>query len=194
MIADWLQHVDEKLFLGINHGWSSAFCDFILIPIRDKYFWIPAYALIAVWLVIAYRKNGLILILLLGVNFALSDQLSSAVVKPMVGRVRPCNDEQFGKEVDLRVDVCGHGKSFTSSHATNTFAFAVLLGLLMRKKRKFILYAALIWASLVSVAQVYVGVHYPMDILGGALLGTAIAFALFTFARRGLFHRMDWTA
>ncbi len=179
-----IQHFDEQFILLINQRWGNNFFDTIMPPVRDKFFWIPMYAIIAILISIKYKWKGLTLILILGLNFAASDQISSAVVKPAVGRVRPCNDEQFSESVHLRIEKCGAGKSFTSSHATNTFAFAVMCCLLFRRKYRWVAPIALFWASLVSYAQIYVGVHYPLDILGGALLGSVISLILYKIASR----------
>lgn len=182
-----IQQFDQWLFLIINNKWGNSFFDVILPPVRDKFFWIPLYAIIAVLLCVKYRWKGVILILLLGLNFAASDQISSAVIKPAVGRMRPCNDENFQDKVTLRIELCGGGKSFTSSHATNTFAFATLLLLFFRKRYRWVAPLALFWASLVSFAQIYVGVHYPLDILGGALLGSIISLIIYKIAVRFIF-------
>lgn len=179
-----IQHFDEQFFILINSTWSNDVFDTILPPIREKQFWIPMYILIAGIMVYRLRLRGLYMVLLVIANFAASDQMSSAVIKPAVGRLRPCNEAAFQDSVILRIDACGAGKSFTSSHATNTFAFAVMLILLFRKRLKWITPAALLWAGSISYAQVYVGVHYPLDIIGGALLGTLISIILFNIAQR----------
>ncbi len=187
-----LQHIDEQIFFCINKNWSNHFFDLIMPPVREKFFWIPLYFIIAVVIIWKFKAKGLYLLLLLGLNFAISDQLSSAVIKPWIARTRPCNNPEIKNEVILRVDACGAGKSFTSSHAANTFAFAMLLSLLFRKKQKGIAPAIFFWASLVSFAQIYVGVHYPLDILGGALLGIVIALLVFYTAKKLLFSRIGW--
>lgn len=180
----FIQHIDEQVFILINTTWGNALFDTILPPIRDKLFWIPLYVIVAGILVYRFRVQGLWMVILIVANFAASDQLSSSVIKPAVGRLRPCNEPAFQQQVNLRIDACGAGKSFTSSHATNTFAFAVMLTLLFKKRLKWITPVALIWAGSISYAQVYVGVHYPLDIVAGALLGTLISIILFNIAKR----------
>lgn len=184
MFPEALQHIDEQLFLVINKQWGNQFFDTILPPVRDKMFWVPMYAIIAVLIVYAWRWKGVLVVLCILANFALSDQVSSAVIKPAVGRLRPCNDPDFRDEVTLRIDACGAGKSFTSSHATNTFAFAMICILLFRRRYKWVTPLALFWASMVSYAQVYVGVHYPFDIIGGAILGVGMTIILYNIAIR----------
>ncbi len=189
IFPDFLQQPDQQLYFLINQKWGNAFFDAILPPIRDRIFWIPLYALIALVLMIKFKWKGIFLILILGANFGISDQLSSAVIKPMVARTRPCNDEKLMQNVILRVDHCGGGKSFTSSHAANTFAFAVLCSLLFGKKKKWLKYIALFWAFAISYAQIYVGVHYPLDIIGGALLGTGISFGTYLLSKKYLLKK-----
>lgn len=189
IFPEFLQNIDEHLFFLVNQKWSNQLFDTILPPIRDRLFWIPLYVLIAILILWKYKGKGLMLIVLLAANFAASDQLSSAVIKPAVNRTRPCNDENVKETVILRIDRCGVGKSFTSSHAANTFAFAVLCILLFRKRVKWISPVALLWAFSISYAQVYVGVHYPLDIIAGGLLGAGISLIIYTLAKKFLFPK-----
>src|SRR5690606_31319118 len=108
-------------------------------------------------------------------TFALTDFTSSSVIKKEVTRVRPCNDVQFKEQVRLRVR-CGSGYSFPSSHAANHFALGIFLLVIFRKCWKHIIWLSLGWAASISFAQIYVGVHYPSDILAGALLGSLIGW------------------
>jgi undecaprenyl-diphosphatase len=116
----------------------------------------------------------------------LSDQISSSVVKPLFARLRPCNDPDLSTQVRLLLDGCGAGYSFTSSHATNHFALAIFLTVTLRQwigKYTWVLY---LWAASIGYAQVYAGVHYPFDILAGALLGTGIGWFTGNFYQRNL--------
>ncbi|MFA6232916.1 MAG: phosphatase PAP2 family protein [Bacteroidota bacterium] len=113
------------------------------------------------------KKRGVITVLILLLTIVFSDQISSFVIKPLFDRLRPCHTLDH---VRLLVG-CGGGKSFTSSHATNNFAMAVVISHFYPKAR----YWMLIWAVLVSYSRIYVGVHYPSDIIGGAILGSLIA-------------------
>jgi len=173
--APAIQHLDETLFRFINTNLGNSFFDFVLIPARDENFWLPFYVLLAAFFVWKFRWRSVFIIGMFLLNVTASDQISSAVIKPAVNRVRPCNDSAFRQEVILRIEHCGAGKSFTSSHAANTFAFAMLMHFLFGKKSRWVTPLTFSWATTVSFAQVYVGVHYPIDIAAGALLGISIA-------------------
>lgn len=117
------------------------------------------------------------LIGMLLVTFAIGDLVSSRIIKPAVARIRPCNDINLTHEIIHRVP-CGSGYSFPSAHATNHFAIAVFLIVIFYDRWKPILPIGIAWAFIISFAQIYVGVHYPLDTLAGALLGTIVG--LFT--------------
>jgi undecaprenyl-diphosphatase len=124
-------------------------------------------------------------------NFGVTDIVSSSVIKPLVERPRPCHGETMNLDVRLLVD-CGSGFSFTSSHATNHFGLAFFLIFTLGKRWKYIIAPLIVWAVIVAYAQVYVGVHYPLDVLSGALLGICIAFMLsemYKFTIRKLEYR-----
>ncbi len=107
---------------------------------------------------------------------AIGDLLSSRVIKPLVARIRPCNDLSLADELIRRVP-CGSGYSFPSAHATNHFAIALFLIFVFYDRWKPILPIALIWAFIISFSQIYVGVHYPIDTMAGAILGSSIGIA-----------------
>jgi len=177
MIAE-LQQFDTELFLKIHRGLSNVFFDWIMPLVRNRFFWSPLYLFIVIFCIKQYKKTGYYMIGMLLVTFGLGDLIASRIIKPAVERVRPCNEISLANKIIHRVP-CGIGKSFPSSHATNHFGIAVFLSCLFYKKWKPILPLSLAWAFIISFAQVYVGVHYPIDTFVGALLGTGIG--LFTF-------------
>ncbi len=178
----FLRDIDRQLFFWINDGWSNSFLDAIMPYWRDKWTWVPLYALILGWLIWRYKKQSWRYILLLAVTVALTDLVSSSVIKPWIGRLRPCNTPELAEQIRVLIH-CGPGKSFTSSHATNHFGLAVMVGLLWGKENRWLWPLALFWAATIAIGQVYVGVHYPFDILGGALLGSSIAFIVYRIAQ-----------
>lgn len=168
-----LLQLDETLFFLINQDGQSAWLDWLLPVWRNKYTWIPLYLLLTGLAVWKFRWKSLVWALLLGLTVAAGDMTSHRIIKQQVQRPRPCQTETLQQEVRLLVP-CGGGYSFTSNHATNHFAlamfFAGTLGIFFRKW-KWLLF---LWAFGVAYAQVYVGVHYPLDVLGGAILGIII--------------------
>jgi len=171
MLDELLQRNNEAFHL-INGVWNSALLDFIMPWLRNKYAWAPLYLFIIGFMLLNYRWKGLMALLYLGITVLLCDQISSGIIKQYFEIPRPCNDPALADHIRLLVN-CGSGFSFPSSHAANHFGTAVFLGVLFSRKR-IILPVALLWAALISYAQIYVGVHYPLDIAGGALLGATI--------------------
>jgi len=169
-MIEWLYGIDVALFRFGNDAIANPVGDWFFPFITEiKNFYIP-YAVLLIGLMVFGRKRGITTVLLLILTITVADQVSSFVIKPMVGRMRPCH---VLEGVRLLIG-CGGGKSFTSSHATNNFAMAVLIAHFYPKARTYLL----IWAGLVAFSRVYVGVHYPSDIVGGAVLGSAIALAI----------------
>lgn len=182
MIEQLLQW-DHHIFQLINQQWHYGILDKILPVLRNKYFWTPLYMFFLSFFVINYRMQGVAVIVMIGITIAISDQLSSSIIKPLVGRLRPCNDTDLNEQVRLLIS-CGSGYSFTSSHATNHFALAGILSFLLNKRFRWVLPFTMIWAAVVSYAQVYVGVHFPLDIISGGLLGLLIGTAAGGASRR----------
>jgi undecaprenyl-diphosphatase len=174
-MPDYLLQLDRKLFYFVNHTLSNHFFDWIMPYLRYPQFWIPMYAFILVFCLAQYKKQGIIVILLLLATFAVADFGSASIIKPMVHRLRPCNNPAIAATIIRRVD-CGTGYSFPSSHASNHFAIAVFLIMVFRKRWPAIWFWCLLWACLVCFAQMYVGVHYPIDILAGAIYGTIVGY------------------
>jgi len=176
-ILEVLLAYDEQLFRWINGHWHNEVLDWILPYWRDKQFWFPLYLALTAWIVYRFRVKGIYLLLTLFLTVGLADTVSSKVLKKTVKRVRPCNDPALKDDVILLVG-CGKAYSFTSSHATNHFALgtflAMTLGLYYRRWR----WLAYAWAGSIAFAQVYVGVHYPLDVIIGAMLGFMIAYLI----------------
>ena len=168
-----LLQFDESLFFLINQEGQSLVLDWLLPIMREKYTWIPLYVILIAYSFYKFRKNASWWILLLGLTVGAGDMISHRLIKKQVERPRPCRNEQLKDEVRLLVP-CGSGYSFTSNHATNHFAlatfFAGTLGLFFRKWR----WLFFLWAFCIAYAQVYVGLHYPLDVIAGGILGTLI--------------------
>jgi membrane-associated phospholipid phosphatase len=176
-MLEQLIQFDQNLFFTINHGLSNSFFDWLMPALRNRFFWTPLYLFIIIFSIRTYGKQGWIMILFLGLTFGCTDFISSSLIKPTVQRLRPCNDPEIKSDVKNLID-CGSGYSFPSSHASNHFGLAVFLIVMFFSKWKLILPIGLLWAASISFAQVYVGVHYPVDILAGSMLGGMIGFIM----------------
>ncbi|MCI0920020.1 phosphatase PAP2 family protein [Sphingobacterium rhinopitheci] len=174
-MLDQLIQFDKEFFLAINQGLSNPVFDWLLPILRNPFTWAPLYLFIIIFLIKHYGKMGILIVACILINFAATDGISSHLIKKNIKRIRPCNDIEFKHDVNVRVR-CGSGFSFTSSHATNHFGMAVFLIVLLRRKWRHIVWIGLAWAFMISISQIYVGVHYPIDILCGALLGSLIGF------------------
>ena len=112
------------------------------------------------------------------INVGLTDQISSSVFKPFFHRLRPCNDPALVGKTRLLLDQCAGGFSFTSSHAANHFGIAMFIfitwGVTQKKYTSFFF----VWAGVIAFAQIYVGVHYPLDIIGGTIIGLISGFTM----------------
>ncbi|MCB0608214.1 MAG: phosphatase PAP2 family protein [Lewinellaceae bacterium] len=180
---DLLLHWDEQLFRLINGQWHTGWLDAVMPLWREKLFWVPFYLALTAWSVWRYKWRGLVLILFMGAAVAVSDPVSSQLFKKNVERLRPCRTPGLEESVHLLVP-CGGGYSFTSSHATNHFALAFfLIGTLGRRYRRWRWPLAL-WAASIAYGQVYVGVHFPLDVICGALLGAGIGALVAYFYRK----------
>lgn len=164
---------DEQIFHWINTGWSNGILDVVFPFFRERDNWIPLYLLLIVFALVRFKKYAWPFILAAVLTAGVSDVVSSRIVKPGVERLRPCRQENM--EVVLRAK-CGSGFSFTSSHASNHFAvatfFILTLGRIWRWSRPL----WFVWAAMISIGQVYVGVHFPLDVLMGAILGGLIGY------------------
>ncbi|MDZ7879396.1 MAG: phosphatase PAP2 family protein [Saprospiraceae bacterium] len=178
-------HLDQELFYFINNALHVSTLDKIAPYWRSMYLWLPLYVFFISYLFFNFEKKQVAIYLLaLGLTVGTADILSSRVIKKTVARLRPCNDETVKLRVKLLVP-CGGGYSFTSSHATNHFAVAVFVILTFVGSRKWLKYSLLAWAISIAFGQVYVGVHYPLDVVCGAMLGSGVGwFGAFVYKQK----------
>lgn len=173
----WLNQWDTRLFLEINTQWTSSFLDNIMPWWRDANTWIPLYLFFIVFALMNFKQKALPWILFVVITVVLTDQVSSTLLKNWVARPRPCREDFLIGQMRLLLNGCSGGYSFTSSHATNHFGFAMFVYMtakpVLGKWGKLLF----IWAATISYGQVYVGVHYPIDILCGGLLGCGLGYA-----------------
>jgi undecaprenyl-diphosphatase len=165
-MVDFLYNIDVQIFFFINKTLANPFTDFFMPFITDINHWKIFYVIMFLYLMIAGGRKGRIVGISLLLLVTVSDQLSSNLVKHTVERIRPCNVLQG---VHLLVGAT-QSFSFPSSHAVNNFAGAVFLSHFYPKFK----ISFYIGASLMALSRVFVGVHYPSDVLGGMIIGIVI--------------------
>jgi undecaprenyl-diphosphatase len=169
-----LSHWDKGLFLKINTQWTSNFLDNIFPWFRDQNAWIPLYLFLFVFCIMNFGWRIWPWILFFIITVSITDQISSSLLKNWINRTRPCHNTALSDQIRVLVVYCPGSGSFTSSHATNHFGLATFIFFTMRTYFKNWAYLFFVWAAIISYGQVYVGIHYPLDVIGGAVLGWGI--------------------
>ncbi len=168
---------DKSLFLSLNNHHTSFW---------DSFMWIysqkTTWALLIVSLLfILYRKNNwreaTLVVLVLALTITLCDQFASTLCKPLFARFRPTRDPDFSPFVEIVNGYRGGRYGFISSHASISFGAIVLMALIFRNR--LFLYTGLAWAAVNCYSRIYLGVHYPGDVLAGALAGVVIALIIY---------------
>lgn len=168
---DTLLSWDRSLFERINSGLASGWLDQVLPYVRNSVYWTPLYLFLLVFITLNFGIKGWWWVLFFLVTVSLTDMISSQGFKEWFHRLRPCRDPDMLGHIRLVLDQCAGGYSFTSSHAANHTGIAFFFYLTTRGFLGKWALIAFAWAALIGFAQIYVGVHYPIDILGGALIG-----------------------
>ncbi len=171
-----LETLDRQLFLFLN-SLNSPFFDVVMHAISGKLIWAPLYAAILVYLALTYKRKFFVIVLMIILAVTLADQISVQVFKNNFQRLRPCNEPSLKGLVHLFNGECGGGFSFVSSHATNSFNVALLS--LMFIRRRWYTIAIIVWASVIGYSRIYLGVHYPADVICGSLLGALIGWSVY---------------
>jgi undecaprenyl-diphosphatase len=161
-------HADFYLFELINGHWTNGFLDHVFLFSREAILWAPLYLFLLLFVVLNFGWRGWWWALFFIACVGVTDTISSHVLKDAVGRLRPCLNPLL--DVRFLANYCPHSGSFTSSHAANHFGMATFIASTLGRQHGYWRWAY-VWAFLISYAQVYVGVHFPLDVLGGALLG-----------------------
>jgi undecaprenyl-diphosphatase len=170
-----IEHLDQQLFLFLN-SLNSPFMDQVMHAISGKIIWVPLYLAILIYLGITYKRKFLIILIFIILAATLTDQIS-VLFKNAVQRLRPCHEPALQGLVHLFKGECGGLYSFVSSHAANSFDVALLSLLFIR--RKWYSISIIVWAAVICYSRVYLGVHYPLDVICGAVQGALVGWAFY---------------
>lgn len=176
---NWLIEWDKELFV-VLHSMGSENWDGVMVWVTRKTSWFPFYGLIISFIFIKFKRERWLIFVAVALLITITEQLASGLFKPLVERLRPCHDPSLAAFIRT-VDGCGNSFSFFSAHASNTFGLATFIRLLLRDQGnlKWIGIIMIFWAAFVSYSRIYLGVHFPLDILSGALCGVLSAMAIY---------------
>ena len=175
-MIEYLNRLDTDLFLFLN-GFHSPFWDKLMWFVSGKIEWLPLYIILAGWLIYKYKWKAVLVFIFTALLITASDQLSVKMFKEVFQRLRPCRNEEIMDLVYIVNDYCGGRYGFVSNHAANTFALAAFTSLILKNRAySWFIYS---WAAVVSYSRIYLGVHYPGDVLGGAVLGVVVGVLVY---------------
>lgn len=185
----YFSQLDHELFEWIQMHMRNSFLDPIFLAARDKLFWIPLYIILISWVGFKFGRQAWKLFLLILITIIVTDQMNSTLLKKLVRRERPCNEVYF-KDQFVPVLPCSGGYSFPSSHATNHMGIAIMIILTCGRYLGPFKWLFLVWALLIGFSQIYVGVHFPIDIAVGFLEGALLAYTIYSMSQKTKFFKL----
>jgi len=174
-MIELIKQFDEYIFLLIN-GLHNPLFDATFWQISGLYFWLPVYIALIFIIIRKFKKSSIIILLFIALTIVFTDQISG-LIKDSVQRIRPSQRSDWTDIVHVINNYRGGQFGFVSSHAANFFGLATFLSFLF--KARWVCVISFICAIIVSYSRIYLGVHYPTDILGGAVLGVVIGYSCF---------------
>jgi len=173
---------DKDLFLALN-GAHSSFWDTIMWWSSDKFIWIPVYLLFLYLLWRQYRGKIWVIMIFAALLIFLSDQISVHLFKDVFHRLRPCHEPGLEGMVYIVNGKCGGSYGFYSSHASNIFAIAVFVISMYKRHCPSLILGIFLWAGLIAYSRIYLGVHYPGDVIAGAIAGSCLGWIIARFLK-----------
>ncbi len=177
--ASWfsgIEPIDRKLFFLVNNRMANDFFDGLMPLLRESGLWMPLYLFMLVFMLVNFGNRAWLWILFAACTAAACDLVSSRLIKDHIFRLRPCNNPDLAAYIRVLVNYRPQSSSFTSSHATNHFGMAMFFVTTLKAYTSKWVLLFFAWAAIICFAQVYVGVHYPFDVVSGGLLGCGLGY------------------
>jgi undecaprenyl-diphosphatase len=181
-MLEFLLELDQKVFFILN-GLYTPWLDPVMFYISKTAFWIPLYAFLLFLLIKNFKKKSWVILVCIIITIVLADQITSSGLKPFFQRLRPSRDPALQGMVHTVNGYVGGKFGFASSHAANTMGIALFFWLLLANRYKWV-WTLFAWAIIVAYSRIYLGVHYPGDILVGMLLGLLAGWVGFTLSKK----------
>ncbi|APX99863.1 phosphatase PAP2 family protein [Lacinutrix venerupis] len=177
-MLEQLVELDHELFLYLN-SLGNVYWDAFWMAYTAKFHWIPFYALL-VYLMYRRLNSKMFILTLIVIVFMITftDQVAN-LFKSGVGRLRPCHNAKLIDSMRLVKSYCGGQFGYFSGHASNAMAVAIFTGILLKDKYKYLIYFMLIWALFMGYSRIYIGVHFPLDVLSGFVFGGLSGYAFY---------------
>lgn len=180
-MIEQLNEIDRKLFFLLNSR-HAPWLDSVMINLTNTMFWIPLYIILLYIILKDFRNDSWAPLIGIFLTILIADQVASTVIKPVVQRLRPTHDPAILLLVHTVSGYRGGEFGFVSSHAANTSGTTLFLMMLLPQRKKLMVLLCF-WVGMVGYSRIYLGVHYPGDIVGGFLVGAAAALIGFKVHR-----------
>ncbi|MCX6286245.1 MAG: phosphatase PAP2 family protein [Bacteroidetes bacterium] len=169
-----LLSLDRSIFLGLN-GLHACWLDTVMYWASNPLVWLPLFIALLYLVIKTFRLRTVTVLLVLALMITISDQLTN-LVKNDTKRLRPSHEPALAQRIHIVKEYRGGELGFYSAHASNTFALAVFLIILFQKRYRYLYLLLIGWASLMTYTRIYLGVHYPLDVLSGAMIGCLLGW------------------
>lgn len=179
-MIDQLIEYDKEVLRFLN-GLHAPWLDPVMLVLTETVAWIPLYAFMLYVVIKEFKRDTWIVLLGLALTILLADQITASLMKPYFGRLRPSQEPSLEEWIHLVEGYRGGKFGFASSHAANTFGSATFFFLWFRNIKRWVIWL-FVWAAFMTYTRIYLGVHYPGDVLVGALVGIICGWGSFKFS------------